>query len=164
MHAYSSLLISHSKKGTLSFCLSAFSYQLSALRQSGIKEKSTSDDVGSTRNRALRILIAGGGTGGHLFPGIAIAQEFQHRNAANRILFVSSGNPLERSVLAKAGFELGCITAAGIKGRGIWNQLKSSLKIPIGILESMQIIKKFGPDLAIAGTPVKSCISTRAGR
>ena len=149
MHAYSSLLISHSKKGTLSFCLSAFSYQLSALRQSGIKEKSTSDDVGSTRNRALRILITGGGTGGHLFPGIAIAQEFQHRNAANRILFVSSGNPLERSVLAKAGFELGCITAAGIKGRGIWNQLKSSLKIPIGILESMQIIKKFGPDLAI---------------
>jgi UDP-N-acetylglucosamine--N-acetylmuramyl-(pentapeptide) pyrophosphoryl-undecaprenol N-acetylglucosamine transferase len=149
MHACSSLLIAHSKKGILSSCLSAISYQLSALRQSGIKEKRTLNEAGGTMNRALRILIAGGGTGGHLFPGIAIAQEFQHRNAATRIIFVSSGNPLERSVLAKAGFELGCITAAGIKGRGIWNQLKSSVKIPIGILESMRIIKKFGPDLAI---------------
>ncbi len=100
-------------------------------------------------NRALGILIAGGGTGGHLFPGIAIAQEFRCRNAATRIIFVSTGNPLERSVLAKAGFELDCITAAGIKGRGIWNQLKSTVKIPIGISQSRQIIKKFRPDLAI---------------
>jgi UDP-N-acetylglucosamine--N-acetylmuramyl-(pentapeptide) pyrophosphoryl-undecaprenol N-acetylglucosamine transferase len=100
-------------------------------------------------NRSLRIVIAGGGTGGHLFPGIAIAQEFQHRDAATEILFVSTGNPLEKSVLAKAGFELECITAAGIKGRGIWSQLKSTLKIPLGILESMRIIKDFGPNLAV---------------
>ncbi|UCD77642.1 MAG: undecaprenyldiphospho-muramoylpentapeptide beta-N-acetylglucosaminyltransferase [Desulfobacterales bacterium] len=99
--------------------------------------------------RPLNIIIAGGGTGGHLFPGIAIAQEFQRRNAATRVIFVSTGNPLEKSVLAKAGFELECITAAGIKGRGMWNQLKSTLIIPIGILESMRIIKKFGPDLAV---------------
>jgi len=99
--------------------------------------------------RALRVLIAGGGTGGHLFPGIAIAQEFRRRNAATGIIFVSTGNPLERSVLARAGFELRCITAAGIKGRGVWNQLKSTLKIPVGISASMRIIKNFGPDLAV---------------
>jgi UDP-N-acetylglucosamine--N-acetylmuramyl-(pentapeptide) pyrophosphoryl-undecaprenol N-acetylglucosamine transferase len=100
-------------------------------------------------DRLLRIIVAGGGTGGHLFPGIAIAQEFRHRNPATSIIFVSTGNPLERTVLAKAGFELACITAAGIKGRGIWNQIKSMVKIPIGILESRRIIKKFEPDLAI---------------
>ena len=99
--------------------------------------------------RALRIVIAGGGTGGHLFPGIAIAQEFETCNSETRIIFVSTGNPLERSVLAKMNFELQGITAAGIKGRGIWNQLIAALKIPKGILESMRILKDFAPDLAI---------------
>jgi len=103
----------------------------------------------NSAQRALRIVIAGGGTGGHLFPGIAIAQEFEARNSATRIIFVSTGNPMERSVLSKTGFELQCITAAGIKGRGIWNQLVSVLKIPKGILESMRILKNFSPDLAI---------------
>ena len=99
--------------------------------------------------RALRIVIAGGGTGGHLFPGIAIAQEFLDRNSATRIIFVSTGNPLERSVLSKANFELRCITAAAIKGRGIWNQITSVAKIPQGISEAVRILKDFSPDLTI---------------
>jgi UDP-N-acetylglucosamine--N-acetylmuramyl-(pentapeptide) pyrophosphoryl-undecaprenol N-acetylglucosamine transferase len=97
----------------------------------------------------LRIAIAGGGTGGHLFPGIAIAQEFQNRNSTTEIIFVSTGNRLEKAVLAKAGFELQTITAAGIKGRGWYNQAVSALKIPAGILESGRILKNFSPDLAI---------------
>ncbi|MCP4627166.1 MAG: undecaprenyldiphospho-muramoylpentapeptide beta-N-acetylglucosaminyltransferase, partial [bacterium] len=100
-------------------------------------------------NRPLRVVIAGGGTGGHLFPGIAMAQEFAARNSATQIIFISTGNPLERSVLSRTEFELQSITATGIKGRGIWNQMKSVLKIPKGILESMQILKGFSPDLAI---------------
>ena len=99
--------------------------------------------------RPLKIVIAGGGTGGHLFPGIAIAQEFKIRNSATHIIFVSTGNPMEKSVLSKTDFELRCIRVAGIKGRGIWNQLISVLKIPTGILESMRILKNFTPDLAI---------------
>ena len=99
--------------------------------------------------RPLKIVIAGGGTGGHLFPGIAIAQEFKTRNSATNIIFVSTGNPMEKSVLSKTEFELRCIRVAGIKGRGIWNQLISVLKIPTGILESMRILKNFTPDLAI---------------
>ncbi|MBW2431664.1 MAG: undecaprenyldiphospho-muramoylpentapeptide beta-N-acetylglucosaminyltransferase [Deltaproteobacteria bacterium] len=99
--------------------------------------------------RPLKIVIAGGGTGGHLFPGIAIAQEFKIRNSATNIIFVSTGNPMEKSVLSKTDFELRCIRVAGIKGRGIWNQLISVLKIPTGILESMRILKNFTPDLAI---------------
>ena len=100
-------------------------------------------------NRPLRVVIAGGGTGGHLFPGIAIAQEFETRNSATRIIFVSTGNPMEKSVLSKSGYELRCVTAAGIKGRGVWNQLVSVLKIPRGILEARRILKDFSPDLAV---------------
>ena len=99
--------------------------------------------------RALRVVVAGGGTGGHLFPGIAIADEFMARNSETRVIFVSTGNRLEKAVLSKAGFELRSIQVAGIKGRGIWNQIKSVLKIPGAILTAMGLVKKFSPDLIV---------------
>jgi UDP-N-acetylglucosamine--N-acetylmuramyl-(pentapeptide) pyrophosphoryl-undecaprenol N-acetylglucosamine transferase len=99
--------------------------------------------------RALRVVIAGGGTGGHLFPGLAIAQEFMTRNERNTVLFISTGNPLERSVLNETDFRLETIAAEGIKGRGLWNQLKSALKIPRGIIESFRILKGYQPDLTV---------------
>jgi UDP-N-acetylglucosamine--N-acetylmuramyl-(pentapeptide) pyrophosphoryl-undecaprenol N-acetylglucosamine transferase len=100
-------------------------------------------------SRPLRIVIAGGGTGGHLFPGIAVAQEFEARNAASEIIFVSTGNPLERSVLSKTGYPLQTITVAAIKGRGLWNQVKAIANIPKGILEANRILKNFSSDLTI---------------
>ena len=140
MEVYSSKLKAQSSKngGILTGLLSAFSFQLLAAVADAPASSSAGYRIsGKPSNRPLRIVIAGGGTGGHLFPGIAIAQEFEARNSATRIIFVSTGNPLEKSVLSKANYELRCITAAGIKGRGIWNQLVSVLKIPRGILESM---------------------------
>ena len=100
-------------------------------------------------NHAIRIIIAGGGTGGHLFPAIAIAQEFMAKNSENKVIFVSTGNPFELSVLDKAGFTLEKITAEGIKGRGLLRQLRSIWKIPMGIFESIRIIKNFKPDLVM---------------
>lgn len=141
-----------------SILYSAFSSQLAAAFSSQLSAAGpdvfnvgtdTETDSKSYPFRALKIVIAGGGTGGHLFPGIAVAQEFKARNEATRIIFVSTGNPLERSVLSKAGYELQCITVAGIKGRGLWNQAKSAGKIPKGILEANRILKNFSPDLAI---------------
>ena len=98
---------------------------------------------------AGRLLIAGGGTGGHLFPGIAIAREFMTRNAQNAVLFVSTGNPFERKALSHAGFNLETVSVAGIKGRGIWQKLKSLTLIPLGIVQSSWIIKNFKPDLVL---------------
>ena len=97
----------------------------------------------------LRIVIAGGGTGGHLFPGIAMAQEFMARYPNTKLLFVGTGKPFETTALSEAGFAHKRITSEGIKGRGIFNQTKSILKIPKGILESVMILKQFGPDLVI---------------
>lgn len=108
------------------------------------------DNASNTSGRkALRVVIAGGGTGGHLFPGLAIAQEFMARNKSNTIVFVSTGNALERSVLGETDFKLETITAEGIKGRGLWNQAKSALKIPKGVIESLRILKNYRPDLTI---------------
>ena len=97
----------------------------------------------------MRIIIAGGGTGGHLFPGIAIADALATRDKKNRVLFVGTGKPFEISVLSKTAFKYKSITAEGIKGRGLWRQAVSVLKIPKGIFESIMILKDFRPDLVI---------------
>jgi UDP-N-acetylglucosamine--N-acetylmuramyl-(pentapeptide) pyrophosphoryl-undecaprenol N-acetylglucosamine transferase len=99
--------------------------------------------------RSVRSVIAGGGTGGHLFPGIAIAQEFMTRNSNNSLLFVGTGKPFETTALSEAGFTHKHITAEGIKGRGLWNQVVSILKIPRGVFESILILKRFKPDIVV---------------
>ena len=53
--------------------------------------------------RPLKVVVAGGGTGGHLFPGIAVAGAFTMRNPHSKILFVGAGRPLEKNALARAG-------------------------------------------------------------
>jgi UDP-N-acetylglucosamine--N-acetylmuramyl-(pentapeptide) pyrophosphoryl-undecaprenol N-acetylglucosamine transferase len=102
-----------------------------------------------SESKALRVVIAGGGTGGHLFPGLAIAQEFMARNKSNTVVFISTGNPLERSVLGQTDFRLEPVTAEGIKGRGLWNQARSALKIPKGIIEALRILRNYKPDLTV---------------
>ena len=98
---------------------------------------------------ARRLLVAGGGTGGHLFPGITIAQEFLARHQQNRVLFVSTGNPFEQATLAQIGYPLRTISVAGLKGQGLWRKLKSLSLIPVGIWQSMAILKSFKPDLVL---------------
>jgi len=100
-------------------------------------------------SKSLRVIIAGGGTGGHLFPGIAIAQAFTGKNPGSEILFVGAGNRFEKTTVEKAGFNHGSISAEGIKGRGLLKQLRSVLKIPKGMFESFKIIRDFKPDLVI---------------
>ena len=99
--------------------------------------------------KPVRIIIAGGGTGGHLFPGIAIADEFSNRNKDNTVCFIGVGNRFERSVLSETKFSLECITAQGIKGTGLKNQFLSVAKIPKGVCQSAKILHKFKPDLVI---------------
>jgi len=100
-------------------------------------------------SKGKRIVIAGGGTGGHLFPGIAIAEAFIKRNPENRVIFISTGKPFEVSVLEEKNFSLKTITVEGIKGRGIVNQIISVSKIPKGLFESMLILKDFRPNLIV---------------
>ncbi|MBI5589590.1 MAG: undecaprenyldiphospho-muramoylpentapeptide beta-N-acetylglucosaminyltransferase [Deltaproteobacteria bacterium] len=97
----------------------------------------------------LRIVMAGGGTGGHLFPAIAIAESFLEKNPRNSVLFVSTGRAFEKTVLTEHGFRLECITAEGIKGKGIRHQLRALSRLPKGVMEAWRILRKFVPDLVI---------------
>lgn len=97
----------------------------------------------------LNILLAGGGTGGHLFPGIAVAQTFQADDPRHTILFVGTGRPLESAVLSKLGFAHERITAYGIKGMGTGQMLKAMLSLPRACIQSAAIIARFNPDIVI---------------
>lgn len=100
-------------------------------------------------DKALNIIIAGGGTGGHLFPGVAIAQAFLDVNPANRIRFVNAGRPMDRSVLTEAGFEYDVISIEGIKGRGIWAKMGAMFKIPRAVIESLIIVGRLKTDIVV---------------
>ena len=97
----------------------------------------------------MRMIIAGGGTGGHLFPGIAIAEEFKERGDENEVLFVGTEKGIEARVLPKLGWPVRFISAEGIKGKGALSKIRALYKLIPGFFESVKVIKEFGPDAVI---------------
>jgi len=97
----------------------------------------------------MKLIIAGGGTGGHLFPGIAIAEEFKGRDTINEVLFVGTEKGIEARVLPKLGWSLRFISAEGIKGKGGFARIRAVLKLVPGFFESIKIIKAFKPEVVI---------------
>lgn len=99
--------------------------------------------------KKLSIIIAGGGTGGHLFPGIAVGSELRNIYPNSDILFVTAGRKIESQILDKAGFRQKSIRVEGIKGRGIVKTLISLFKLPWSLIQSINIIRKVSPDIIL---------------
>lgn len=99
--------------------------------------------------RPLKVVVAGGGTGGHLFPGIAVAGEFAVRNPQSRILFVGAGRPFETDALARTGYPQRTIAIEGIKGRGAWAKARAAMKIPGALFHSAGILAEVQADLVV---------------
>ena len=97
----------------------------------------------------MKVIIAGGGTGGHLFPGIAIAEEFLKRDQKNKILFIGTEKGLEKRILGDIGFQLKTLDVEGIKGKGLMKAISASLKIPGSLVQSYRLISEFCPDIVI---------------
>jgi len=95
------------------------------------------------------IVIAAGGTGGHLYPAIALAKEFKRQDPENMITFVGSGKQLENTILAHEGFAVAHIDVKGIVGLGVWGGVRSILLLPKAIRESMKILRDRSADLVI---------------
>jgi len=94
-------------------------------------------------------MVAGGGTGGHLFPGVAVAQEIGRRFEGAEILFVTGRRKMESEVLRKAGFRQRSIAVEGMKGRGLLKGAWVAVKLPWSLLESLWIIRGFSPHLVL---------------
>lgn len=97
----------------------------------------------------LNIIIAGGKTGGHLFPGIAVAQAVQELKPDAKILFVGTDAPFEIDTLARYGFEHKAILSRPVKGGNIFNKVWSLSLIFISLIQSMWIIRSFKPDFVL---------------
>lgn len=110
----------------------------------------SADLLASGRRRTVSVVIAGGGTGGHLFPGVALGRAFIEENRGNRILFVGAGRPLEKKVLDRAGFAHRTIAIEGIKGRGWGPRLRAVTKIPGAVFHSGHILSETKADLVVA--------------
>ena len=97
----------------------------------------------------MKLIIAGGGTGGHLFPGIAVAEEFLSRDPANEVLFVGTERGIEARAVPAAGYRLELIAAAGIRGKGVLSQMKGAAMMMYGYAQSRKILKSFRPDVVL---------------
>ena len=97
----------------------------------------------------MTVVIAAGGTGGHLYPAVALAREFLRRDPSTRILFVGTRRGIESKVLAHEGFELAFITAKPVMGKGLLKVIEGILSIPVGLRQSLQIFHRLHPDLVI---------------
>ncbi len=102
-----------------------------------------------TAGRPLRVLVAGGGTGGHLFPGIAIAEALTSRDSRNEVVFVGTGKPFERAALEAAGFPGRTIDVEGLKRRGLRNQARAMAKLPLALMASARLLREFQPHLVL---------------
>lgn len=95
----------------------------------------------------VRVLFAGGGTGGHVYPALSIATELGRRYAGFRALFVGTRNGLEARVIPQAGFDIRFIFSRGVRGRGIAGKVLTMASLLVGFFQSLQIISRFRPDL-----------------
>jgi len=97
----------------------------------------------------MRVIIAAGGTGGHLYPGVALAREFARLEPGSEAIFVGTVRGLETKVVPREGFELITITAQGVMGRGVWGAVQGLAAVPVGLLQCLAICRRRRPDLAI---------------
>ncbi len=97
----------------------------------------------------LRLLVTGGGTGGHLFPAIAVAREFQRQYPGTKVLFVGTKRKIDTSSLARYGYASKSVTCHGVKGKNFFQLAKALCSLPIGCMQALSIIWKFKPHIVI---------------
>ena len=95
------------------------------------------------------LMIAGGGTGGHIYPAIAIARGYIAANPSRRVVFVGTERGLEKTIVPKAGFPLEFISAGGLKGKGGVDLIKNVAKLPLGFVQAWKLITKHNPNVVL---------------
>jgi UDP-N-acetylglucosamine--N-acetylmuramyl-(pentapeptide) pyrophosphoryl-undecaprenol N-acetylglucosamine transferase len=96
-----------------------------------------------------RVVIAGGGTGGHLFPGLAVVEELRRRNASLEVTFVGTEQGIESRVLPKLGERLETIRVSALKGKDAGGLLRSVGRLPGAASEAMALLRRHRPDVVI---------------
>ncbi len=101
------------------------------------------------RQEPIRLLLTGGGTGGHLFPAIATAEAMCRRLPGTEILFVGTRRKMDKSSLAHYGFSTRTIHCQGLKGKGALALLQALVLLPLSLVEALWHILRFHPHLVV---------------
>jgi UDP-N-acetylglucosamine--N-acetylmuramyl-(pentapeptide) pyrophosphoryl-undecaprenol N-acetylglucosamine transferase len=95
-------------------------------------------------------VIAAGGTGGHIFPGLALAREIVARRPGARVIFVGTGRGLEARLVPAAGFGLESVQVSGFAGKRVAARIGSLARLPLAILKARRLLRRLAPR-AVAG-------------
>ena len=96
----------------------------------------------------LRVVIAGGGTGGHVVPALAIGRELRDKHGAE-VLFVGTARGLETKMVPEAGFRLELVRSGQLKNVSLATRLKTMADLPLGVLHCMRLLKEFRPQVVV---------------
>ena len=99
--------------------------------------------------RRLRVVIAGGGTGGHLYPGIAVAREWLSRMPDTRISFAGTAGGIEARVVPLEGFALDSIRSSGLKGKSLAARVHGAALLLPSLVDAWRLVSKRRPHLVI---------------
>ena len=97
----------------------------------------------------MKVLLSGGGTGGHVYPAIAIANKIKEENPDCEILFVGTEKGIESEIVPKYGYELKTVTVQGFRRKIDFENVKRVFKLCKGLEQSRRIVKKYKPDIVI---------------
>src|SRR5207253_355490 len=97
----------------------------------------------------MRVLIAAGGTGGHIYPGIAVAKEIMRRDPSSVVRFVGTARGLEARLVPTSGFELSIIESAGLKNVSFAAKMRGLMLLPRSIFTARRVISDFRPDIVV---------------
>lgn len=103
--------------------------------------------MSATQTPAARVLIAGGGTGGHLFPGLALAEQLSKRGA--QVRFVGTARGIEAKVVPQSGYPLDLIEVSGLKGQGVLATLRSVIKLPLAMIQTLRLLRRLRPQVVV---------------
>jgi len=104
-------------------------------------------DMKDEKTQNMRLIVTGGGTGGHLFPGIALAQAMMQTFSGCEVLFIGTERKVDKAALANLGFATMTIKSRGIKGKGAAAKIIALLLQPAALFAALRIMRKFKPDL-----------------
>jgi UDP-N-acetylglucosamine--N-acetylmuramyl-(pentapeptide) pyrophosphoryl-undecaprenol N-acetylglucosamine transferase len=96
-----------------------------------------------------RVIIAGGGTGGHIYPGVALAEEIRRRNPSAVVTFVGTSRGLEGTILPPLGHPLALVDASRLKGGSLWQKVAGLFRLPRAIWQSWRLLARLRPEVVI---------------
>ena len=105
--------------------------------------------MSSDPQRGRRVVIAGGGTGGHLYPGVAIAREIMRRDPEARVSFAGTARGIEARVVPLEGFDLDVIRSAGLKGKSVKTRLAGIGMLPASAADAWRLLSRRRPQIVL---------------